>query len=71
MSRRRRGQSEVPEDGDSNEMDGRRGWKDSATNSAADNLKCVVMRPLAEDDASQHQWYERTKTDVPGPPLDK
>ena len=64
----------MPEDGDSNKMDGRQGWKDGATNNAADDSKCVIMRPLAgdeSDDVSQHQWYKRTKMDVPGPPLDK
>jgi hypothetical protein len=54
--------------GDSDEMDGTRGWKDGATSGAGDNPKRVVTRPLAGDEASQRQRYERTRMDVPGPP---
>ena len=55
----------MPEDGDSDEMDRRRGWKDGATNGAGEDSRRAVTLPLAGDEASQYQLYERTRTDVP------
>ncbi|KAH0835585.1 hypothetical protein J3R83DRAFT_9310, partial [Lanmaoa asiatica] len=53
-------------DGDGVHGDGRRCGMSGATSSARSDSKRVNTKMLAREEASQREWYKRTKVNIPG-----